>query len=1144
MSKVKPIRSPARIKVEDYTAFNDIEHVYERPQMYGINTDKMFREEWLYDSDQNHMKYREVEFPPGVDHIFREIMDNASDHVIKSRKEGEKCDLIEIKMTDKIISVKNGGLSLPIEKVPQIDIYLPEQIFGRLRTTSHHKEADRQSIGVNGIGSKATNIFSKRFYIIVENHEVGKRYTQVWTNNMMTCNPPKIEKFKGSLSSVYVEYELDFKKFNMECYPKEAYELFARHASDMSFNTHISVLFNDKTFNYTDIKEFACLYLGDFEHFIIHKQHNLELIAIDTPDEGRHISFVNSKMTADGGVHVNAAYKAICEPLMNTINDNMLRKLAKGTYYQSDIKSNTINMGDVKPHISLILSCQLNNPDHTGNNKSYLVKPTPKIDIDDNILRPMIKWSLVKRLNDTLESKQKLNLSKTDGKMSKHVDINIDGFIDANNAGKKGKAKDCVLVISEGKSGSNYINTYIALIEDGRNFYGTLPFRGKCLNVMAAQTTQITQNREISALKEALGLKENTDYTDPENFSKLRYGKLLCAQDSDIDGKHILGLIMNIFYCRFPSLLKVEGFFGYMRTPIIRMFKGKKMVKKFYTQREYNLWAEKNADTSLKANYFKGLGSSTDEDVADDKKNEQIVTCLFDEDATKALTLAFNDTQVYRDLRKEWIINWVERSDVDTMIRQPISLFINHEFILFSKQNLIRAIPKLLDGFKESYRKVMAGAHKKFNIGPLNQTYEKQNVSDFDAFVKGELRYHHGPDILSKVIVHMAQNYIGSNNLNLFVPSGQFGSRIESGKAAAARYLHTFPAALTSYLYIDDDQDLLKPMTDEGKLIEPETYLPILPNILCNGIKGIGSGFSTYIPCHNPLDIISWLKLRLTGHITLPNIKPWYRGFKGEIKIISRNDKEYDENNVIYDNDEVGAKNIYLSTESRPMLSFITYGKYFIKNNTIIITELPIGLYPAYYLENYVKKFLTNKIIKDYANKCNKDDIYFELIGFTGNPTFITLGLQRQFSLSNMVLLDKDNKPVRYSTANDIIETFYNERLPYYHERKRFKLNKIKCSINTLNEKMNFIIAILNKSLIVENRPKHQIYDELKKLKISESVYDNAKISNLNKEEVELLKIKIQNCEEQYEELNKLSASDLWLHDLKLFENKYKTIYK
>src|SRR4029078_1533458 len=133
MSKRKPIKSPSRIKVEDFTSFNDIEHVYERPAMYGINIDKMIREEWLYDLENNNMKYREIEFPPAVEHLFREILDNASDHCIKSRQEGEKCELIEIKMSNKTISIKNGGLALPIEKVPNTDIYLPQQIFGQLR---------------------------------------------------------------------------------------------------------------------------------------------------------------------------------------------------------------------------------------------------------------------------------------------------------------------------------------------------------------------------------------------------------------------------------------------------------------------------------------------------------------------------------------------------------------------------------------------------------------------------------------------------------------------------------------------------------------------------------------------------------------------------------------------------------------------------------------------------------------------------------------------------------------------------------------------------------------------------------------------------------------------------------------------------
>ena len=232
-------------------------------------------------------------------------------------------------------------------------------------------------------------------------------------------------------------------------------------------------------------------------------------------------------------------------------------------------------------------------------------------------------------------------------------------------------------------------------------------------------------------------------------------------------------------------MLKVPGFLIYKRTPIIRLTKGKK-VHKFYTQRQFDVWhaKQKQIDPNAvwKVKYFKGLGTSLLEDVLDDIKDENIVTTVYDEVAPQALQLAFDKN--LRLNRKSWILEWIERDDVDSMSVQPISLYINHELILFSISDLKRSIPKLSDGCKESHRKILAGSHKKFKIGTLTPDYKECRVADLDSFCSSETVYHHGTDILGKVITKMAQTFIGSNNINLFEPRGQFGDRYENGEDA------------------------------------------------------------------------------------------------------------------------------------------------------------------------------------------------------------------------------------------------------------------------------------------------------------------------------------------------------------------------
>ena len=137
---------------------------------------------------------------------------------------------------------------------------------------------------------------------------------------------------------------------------------------------------------------------------------------------------------------------------------------------------------------------------------------------------------------------------------------------------------------------------------------------------------------------------------------------------------------------------------------------------------------------------------------------------------------------------------------------------------------------------------------------------------------------------LAGTIVGMAQNFTGSNNINLLVPSGQFGTRLMGGKdAASARYIFTRLSPLARAIYHPDDDALLEYLDDDGVSIEPRHYIPVLPMVLVNGAEGIGTGWSTSIPNHNPRDVIAALRARIAGE-EVPALVPWYRGFTGSIE--------------------------------------------------------------------------------------------------------------------------------------------------------------------------------------------------------------------------------------------------------------------
>jgi DNA topoisomerase-2 len=1148
-------------QVEDYQQLDPRTHVYEKPGMWIGSIELLPRDEWLYDVDKKTMYIENIDVVPAVERLLLEILSNAADNCEKSRRAGVDCGQIEMTMDKKRITMKNYGLPIPIDIHPQTKKYVPEMIFGVLLSGSNlNKNVVRHGVGTFGVGSKATNIFSLRFEVTIENHIMKKRYNQVWENNMIIRHEYDIKPYTGKTSSVFISYDLDFKVFGYTEYPDAAFDLFRRHVIDISFNSKIPVMFNDEYYDYSDPKDYARLYFGDdvdkcVSHIQYDEDHNvnLELYVFDTPDEGNHISFVNCMMTRKGGVHHDVVFKALCTPIVHFVNNKTAKKNDKN---DKEKKPHIITLNDVKQHISILLSCKLPDPDFTGQCKEFLNKPTPKIQIPNDVLKPMYDWDLINRLYATLNAKYASELTKTDGKMCKYVDIKKGK--DAEWAGTN-KRDQCILLLSEGKSASAYLKHYRSHIPNGTNIYGNLPLKGKCLNTMKAEDKRIAKNEEIIILKKMLGLKEDVDYTDPSHFKTLRYGRVMICADSDADGKHIIGLILNIFYSRFPSLIKVPGFLTYKRTPIMKAFKGK-MTRKFYTPREYEAWCKKN-QVGWKIKWYKGLATSTQKDVIEDIEDEHIVTLQNDNDVNDAMQLAFHADQKYRDDRKDWILNWIERTDVDSMVNQPISLFINHEFILFSKLNLIRALPKYMDGYKQSQRKIMCGAHKYFNIGPINKQYEEERLGILDGYIISKVGYHHGDGILSDAIVKMAQNFVGTNNINVFEPEGQFGTR-DGKDSGASRYLNTYPSKIVPYIFHIDDQPLLQYMEDENKTIEPLIYHQVIPLVLCNGCCGIGTGWSTYCPPHNPLDVINWLKLRLTGSVNLPSLMPWYRGFEGTITIIDRRQiKKVKYNNKISkeliddldsepvfdhaedeesNDDELSEKNF----KERPLLSFVITGNYYIQNNgDIIITELPIGLSPEKYYRKRLLAMRESKKIKDVLDHCTVDKIKFILKGYVGNPSYKNLFLRRRYSLTNMILLDNNDKPIRFETANDIIEAFYNNRIVTYGDRKKYKLDYIQNQINKLSIQIKFINAVKNKTILIEDTIEN-IYAKLDQLHIPHEIYDQARIKIINKGETTTLQNNIDQYQKEYDHLEKVSPAEIWLNDLKQLETAYRKIYK
>jgi len=1197
--KIKSAEPEFRVTADNYSRYTDPRlHAYDVPDMFIGSVTTMERDERVLDLDNWLFKNTKVMMSQGAERIFIEITSNAGDNAARSMRKKVDPGEVIVTMTDTTIKVRNGGIPIPVEMHPVDKMYVPEMIFGNLLSGSNYgKDKVRTEAGKNGVGAKATNIFSTYFKVTVADPYNEKLYQQVWENNMLTRHDPVITPFsRTDKAFVEIEYVMDFKRFGYTemKYPKEAFELYARHILDMAFTLRIPVSFNGKKFVIKNAKDYAKLYLGKEAvknsilyitwpegteivnkkgvDFAVDKSvlPVMEICAVDTPDVEGKVAFVNGLWTRNNGVHYEAAFKAIATGVLETVNggDTKKGKGKKGNKNgdkkgEKKPKAQKLTLGDVKRHVSLFVNCWIENPVFDSQSKNELKAPVPKITIDEKVLRPIMKWDLVNRLYAELDAKLFRNASKTDGKKRRFLS-GLSKLEDANKAGSN-ESTNCTLYITEGDSAQTFANKLLSHIPNGkgRDYIGTYPLKGKPLNVMNAPPMQINENKEINDLKQILGLREGIDYLVDENYETLRYGHLMVCSDSDFDGiGHILGLVLNIFHCKFPSLLK-RGYVKYLRTKILEVKKRNEKIK-FYTHHEYEMWKQKTPDfQSWTHSYYKGLSTSTDVCIKEESVNPRIVMSLYDDMAPYSMRLAFD--QSLADNRKEWIRQWIPDYSVEQMTVQPITAFINHQFIQYSIENISRSLPRFTDGLKVSQRKIMWAAIKRWGTKTGNDA-DKMKVAQFGAYVADKTLYCHGEKSLCGAIIGMAQDFVGANNLPYFTCDGQFGSRSagSTGDSGDPRYLFTRPFPLMNTIFRKEDFPILTLKTEEGEKVEPITMLPIIPMHLVNGALGVATAFSTFICSYNPLDVVYWLESKLKN-IPTKQLIPWYRGFEGDITLKerkSKKDSEYEDEKIEDEDDSEEKEENFIDKNTQYVVT--TSGKFHEdkgKKNKIIITEIPIGRTIRKYKE-FLDKMREDKIITKYDNYSTPDKPHFEVYGME-NPSLKSLKLNKSYGMSNMVLLDDNDKPHKYNNTDVIMETFYSIRLAYYHKRKVYILQNITETIAALNMKIKFISAIIKGNEMLKTkqkvtdeeanqegavltigRKKADIAIQMERCNIDIELLKKVTFHHCTEEEVESLKEEIAKVEEDKKIKEETTPEQMWLNDLDDFVKAYCKYYK
>jgi DNA topoisomerase-2 len=837
------------------------------------------------------------------------------------------------------------------------------------------------------------------------------------------------------------------------------------------------------------------------------------------------VSFVNGIYTSKGGKHV--------EYVLNQIT----RKLAEYIEKKKKVK---VNPNSIKEQLILFLRCDIENPSFDSQTKDFMNTPMTKFgskcEVSDKFIEKVAKMGVMDAACAITEVKENKAAKKTDGTKSKSI-RGIPKLDDANWAGTD-KSNNCMIILCEGDSAKTGVIS--GLSSEDRNTIGVYPLKGKVMNVRGEAVKKVSENKEIAEIKKILGLESGKDYKNMEDVNKnLRYSKVVFMTDQDLDGSHIKGLCINLFQNEWPSLCRIPGFIGFMNTPILKSKKGTQ-ENKFYNEGEYEDWKSNNDTKGWTIKYYKGLGTSTKAEFREYFEEKKFVgfehTGAVSDDA---IDMVFNKKRA--DDRKTWLETVYDRKSFADTSKQmiPYEEFINKELIHFSKYDCDRSIPNLMDGLKISLRKILYSAFKKRLTSEIK-------VAQFSGYISEQSCYHHGEESLNKAIVGMAQNFIGSNNINLLFPSGQFGSRIKGGQdASSPRYIFTRLERIARILFPEQDDAILKYLNDDGTPVEPRFYVPIIPMVLVNGSKGIGTGFSTEILCYNPKNIIAYLKNKLCGTKDKIEFLPYYEGFTGEIEKI---------------------------TDTK----FLFKGKYEkMDTDKIKVTELPVGYWTEDFkellneLQNDSDKDKDGKkvasIVKDVFENYTDTTVEF-IISFSkgklqelesvkcdngSNGLEKLLKLYSTSSTTNMNLFTSEDKLKKYDSVEEIIDDYFDIRLEYYEDRKDFMIESLEKELMILSNKAKYIQELLDGTIDLRKKKKQEIIDMIKGKEYDTIESDEEfkylvkmPMDSVSEENVEKLLKEHHAKQDELERINSTTIETMWLSELEILEHEYQEYQK
>lgn len=1064
------------------------EHILSLPDTYIGSIANAEEEVYLREGEE--FRKHKITLNPGFYKLIDELLVNAHDHVVRlrTRNSANPVKKISIVCDKGSFSIENDGEPIDVVEHPEHKVWVPQMIFAELLTSTNYDKDEKKLVGgKNGYGVKLVNIFAKSLEVDIADPVHQKHYNQVYSENMTKIEKPTTKSHKAKSSHVKLTWTPDFARFGMTEITPDMLRLIERRVWDlaMTVGKDVKVSLNGDVLKCKNLVEYAKSY--GIDPVVYESPNDRWHIAIgQAPDGAFNQSFVNGIWTSKGGTHVDTVVNQVSTAIAD---------------YLESKKKVKVKLSMIKDQLAVFIVSLIENPSFTSQTKETL---TTKVSAfgsssrlsEDTLKKIISKLSITDTILEAQSAKDAKDASKTDGRKQSRI-TGIPKLDDAVYAGTTQSSK-CTLILTEGDSAKAMALS--GLSQDQRKYFGVYPLKGKVLNVKDTSDKKVEQTQEIAELKKILGLQSGKKYA---SVADLRYGSVMIMTDQDYDGSHIKGLLINLFHELWHELIAIPGFLTYMATPIVKAHKGSQS-KIFYTQYEYEQWrrGEEGASGSWRVKYYKGLGTSTRDEAKDYFAKVNAVKFTYTSDSDKAIDLAFNKQRA--DDRKEWLKTYDPAIIIPACTEVPYDEFINKDLIHFSNYNLERAIPSVVDGLKTSQRKILYAALKRKLTNEIR-------VAQFAGYVSEHTGYHHGEASLNEAIIGMAQDFMGANNLPWLVPQGQFGTRLQGGKdSASPRYIHTFLQKYIKNLVPEDDFQVLKYRDDDGTPVEPEYYAPVLPMLLVNGARGIGTGYSTYVPPCSPRELSRMLTDWLSGDLSALDrrISPFFNGFKGTVSS---------------DGEVVG-----------------TYKQETVKGSPVdevVVTELPPGTWTQDYRE-FLEKELAEGRIKDFADTSTDVTINFRIKGM--DPKVLIKSLTEKVKTTNMHAFNHKGVIQKYETLNDILKEFAEVRLDMYEKRRQHRMNAIKKELPLHEYVMEFIQDQIEDepTIVLKKKTKAQCDDILEeagypRIDGSYEYLLRLPVSTFTAETIAKHEKQLADLRGELKDLEAMTPKQMWLVDLK-----------